>query len=118
MNGTLHFLSAFTFSQLVSSKVSVRPAVSVSCRGMILSTAIGKGEVISDKIYICDSKARLRMWNYQVVVRNCRQPFDFNMKLFVAEIAPSIRPLPTKMQVGLARPNLPQWWGRSEQAVG
>ena len=58
--------------------------------------------------YCCDSGVRLRMWNDQLFVQNCRQPFDFNMKLFVIAIAPSITPLLTKMQDGLARPNLPQ----------
>ena len=47
------------------------------------------------------------------------------MKLLVSAIAPSIRPLLTKMQGGLVRPNLPhsglgpdKQWGRSGQAVG
>ena len=27
--------------------------------------------VISDKIYFCDSRARLRMWKYQLFAQNC-----------------------------------------------
>ena len=33
--------------------------------------AVGEGGVISDKIYFCDSRARLRIWNYQFFVENC-----------------------------------------------
>ena len=69
---------------------------------------VGEGGVISNKIYFCDSGARLKMWNYQLFVQNGTYPFNFNMKLFVIAIAPSVRSLLTKMQGGLARPNLPQ----------
>ena len=30
-----------------------------------------EGGVISDKVYFCDSRARLRMWKYQLFAQNC-----------------------------------------------
>ena len=33
---------------------------------------IGEGGVISEKIYFCDSRARLKTWNYELFVQNCR----------------------------------------------
>ena len=72
---------------------------------IFINLCIGEGGVISNKIYFCDSRARLKTRNYELFVQNCRQPIDFNMTLFVSAIAPSIRPLLTKMQGGLVRPN-------------
>ena len=34
--------------------------------------SIREGGVISDKIYFCDSRVKLRKWNYQLFVQNCR----------------------------------------------
>ena len=51
------------------------------------------------------------MWNSGItnsLYKIVDSPLTFNMKLFVIAIAPSIRPLLTKLQGGLACLNLPQ----------
>ena len=38
----------------------------------VMTLLIGEGGVISDKIYCCVSRARLKTWNYELFVQNCR----------------------------------------------
>ena len=61
-----------SYQVLTACSFTVFKECEMKLNSLIDSKRRREGEVISDKIYFCDSSARLETWNYELFVQNCR----------------------------------------------